>query len=105
MKKISGNTGRMENLAAAAGWIFFAAVYYCVISLLFRVSIIPVPEGVKSTLLQYLGSVLMITASVIAGLLTVRPLFRLYLKWRSYRVRTEEGWQTWKDQTGHPDGS
>lgn len=100
MKKISGEKGRRENLAAAAGWILFAVVYYCVISLLFRGYIISVPDGVKNTLLHDLGSVLMITVSVIAGLLTVRPLFRLYLKWRSYRVHTKEGWQKWKEKTG-----
>lgn len=102
MKIISGDKGRRENLAAAAGWILSAAVYYCVISLIFRGYIISVPDGVKNTLLQDLESVLIITVSVIAGLLTVRPLFRLYLKWRSYRVHPEKGWQKWKEKAGPP---
>ena len=91
--KISKETGRRENLIGTVLWILFIILYYCALSILFQGSVFPANGRLSYSFTQDLVTLCIITVSVIAGLLTARPLFRIYLKLKAYRVHTGSGWQ------------
>ena len=90
--KISKDTGRGENIAGLVVWILFIILYYCAISMLFRGSVLPNNSGLPYSFKDDLGTICIIVVSVIAGLLTARPLFRIYLRLKAYRAHTTAGW-------------
>lgn len=94
--KIPKDTGRRENLAGLALWILFIILYYCAISLIFRGSVFPENTGPSVSILPGPGTVCICVVSVIAGLLTARPLFHIYLRLKAYRAYEGPGWEDWR---------
>lgn len=95
--KISRDTGRKENLAAFTAWVVFIIIYFCAISFLLRGYII----SSRFSILEDLGSIAIIVVSVILALLTVRLLFRVYLRMKAYHVREGTAWREWSEKKEH----
>ena len=95
--KMSRDTGRKENLAAFTAWMICIVLYFCAISYLLRGYIITS----RSSILENLGSIAIIVVSVILALLTVRLLFRLYLRMKAYHVRKGAAWREWSEKKNH----
>lgn len=96
--RISKDTGRRENITGLVFWIMFIIVYYCLLSQILRGYIIPEYGGRMFSILDDLGTIGIALISVIAGLLTTRPLFRIYLKLKAYHVRKSAAWQDWRSK-------
>lgn len=94
--KLSKDTGRKENLAGLVVWILFIVIYYCAISLFLRGSVISDIMGQPYSILENLGTIGIIVVSVTAGLLTARPLFRIFLRLKAYRPQKGAGWKEWR---------
>lgn len=96
--KIPKDTGRRENLAGLVLWIIFIILYYCAISIVFRGSVFPENTGLSYSILDSLSMGGIIAVSVMAGLLTARPLFRIYLRLRAYKAQEGPGWADWRNR-------
>ena len=96
--KISKDTGRRENLIGLALGILFIVLYYCALSMFFQGSVVPVSFGLSNSFKQDLAALCIIMVSLTAGLLTARPLFRIYLRLKAYHVQEGPGWQDWRNR-------
>jgi hypothetical protein len=96
--KLPKDTGRRENLIGMALWILFIILYYCAISLLLRGSVIPDMFGQAYGILDDLVTLCIIVVSVIAGLLTARTLFRVFLSLKAYHAHEGAGWKEWRSR-------
>ena len=96
--KIPYDTGRRENLIGLVLWGIFIIVYYCAISMLLRVPIIPQNIGKSYSLLYDLVTLCIILVSVTAALLTARLLFQIYLRQKAYHTHEGAGWQNWRSR-------
>ena len=98
--KLPKDLGRKESLAGIAAVVLVSFVYACLLLYVIRGSFFPQSHSAAGSVKDNLLLIVIMVVCVEAAILTVRPLYRLYLKIRAYHVKKGSEWQSWRDRSG-----
>lgn len=96
--KLPGDLGRKESIAGIAAVLILSVVYGCLLSYVIRGSVLPEINSLTGSVADSVMWLLFMVVGVQAAILTIRPLFRLYLKIRAYHVKKGSEWQNWRER-------